>query len=320
VAHRADQGSDWLKGRARVTLRPVPRLVPLALAVVYVGWGTTYLGIRVMVETIPPFLGAGARYVVAGALMLGWLALRRGGLAAVRVSWAQLGGLLVIGSLLLSGGNGLVTLGEEHVPAGLAALVVASVPLWIVVLRATLGERQPAGAMIGVLIGFAGVALLLLPGERPDEATTAGLLVIVAAAVSWATGSVASGRLPAPRDAFVATGWQMLLGGLVLLVLALASGELRGFDPGAVTVRSLAGWAFLVGPGSLLAFSAYVWLLRNAPLGLVATYAFVNPVVAVALAGVLLDEAVTATMVAAAAVIVASVALVISRESRESRA
>lgn len=297
----------------------MPRLVPLALAVVYVGWGATYLGIRVMVETIPPFLGAGSRYLLAGSLLLGYLSLRRGGRAAIRVTRGQLGTLLVVGTLLLAGGNGLVTFAEEDVPAGLAALVVASVPLWIVVLRTLLGERPPAAAIGAVLVGFAGVALLLAPGEQPGDATTGGLLIIVAAAVSWASGSVAGGRLPGPADAFVATGWQMLLGGSVLVALSLGSGELGGFDPGAISGRSLAGWAFLVGPGSLLAFSAYVWLLRSAPLGLVATYAFVNPIVAVGLGALLLGETITASMAVGAAVIVGSVALVIARETTVQR-
>lgn len=295
----------------------MPPLVPLALAVVYVGWGATYLGIRVMVETIPPFLGAGARYLAAGALLLAWLAVRRGGVRTLQVPPRQLAAVAVVGTLLLAGGNGGVTFGEQDVPAGLAALVVASVPLWIVLLRATLRERPSAAAIGAVAVGFAGVALLLLPGDRPAEATTVGLLVIVAASLSWAIGSIAGGRLAMPRDAFVSTGWQMLAGGVVLVALAAATGELSGFEPGAVTLASLAGWAFLVGPGSLLAFSAYVWLLRNAPIGLVATYAFVNPVVAVALGALLLDESVTATMALGAAIVVGSVALVIRQEARE---
>lgn len=296
----------------------MPPLVPLALAVVYVGWGATYIGIRVMVETIPPFVGAGTRYLAAGALLLGFLALRRdAGPRALRMAPRELGAVAVVGTLLLAGGNGLVTVGEQNVPAGLAALVVASVPLIIVVLRLGLRERPSAAATAGVVVGFAGVALLLLPGDRPGEATTAGLLVIVAASVSWATGSIAGGRLAMPADAFASTGWQMLIGGAVLMVLGAVSGELADFDAGAVSLRSLAGWAFLVGPGSLLAFSAYVWLLRNAPIGLVATYAFVNPVVAVALGALLLHESLTTTMAIGAAIVVGSVALVIVRESRE---
>lgn len=303
----------------RVTARPTRWMVPAALAVVYVGWGATYLGIRVMVETIPPFLGAGARYVLAGALLLGWMAVRRGP-AVVRADRRQLGALLLVGALLLAGGNGLVTAGERHVPAGLSALLVGSVPLWIVVLRALLGEPPPRGAVAGVLVGFCGVAVLLLPGDRPGHATMAGLLTVLVAALLWAVGSVTGRRVHGLPDAFAATGWQMLLGGMVLLAIAVASGELHGFDPGAVTLRSLAGWAFLVGPGSLLAFSAYVWLLRNAPLGLVATYAFVNPVVAVVLGALILGEPIDATIVAGAAIVVASVALVIRRESEPAAA
>jgi drug/metabolite transporter (DMT)-like permease len=287
-------------------------LVPAALGVVYVGWGSTYIAIRVMVETIPPFLGAGVRFVVAGAILLAYLGARRG-LGALRITRAQLGGVAVVGTLLLAGGNGLVTLGEQHVTAGLAALLVASVPLWIVVLGAFVGERPPARALAGVLLGFAGVAVLLLPSDPPGHPSTIGLATLVLAALMWAAGSISSGRLPQPADAFVATAWELVLGGGVLLALAVVTGELGSFDPGAMTGRSLLGWAFLVGPGSLLAFSAYVWLLRNAPLNLVATYAFVNPVVAVALGGLLLGEPITGFVVAGAGIIVAAVALVVSR-------
>lgn len=296
----------------------MPPLVPVALAVVYVGWGATYLGIRVMVETIPPFVGAGSRYLVAGALLLGYLAVRRErGPRALRVPRGELVAVAVVGTLLLAGGNGLVTLGEQEVPAGLAALVVASVPLWIVVLRRGLGERPPRAAIVAVLVGFAGVALLLLPGDRPAEATTAGLLTLVVASLSWAAGSIAGGRLAMPADAFLSTAWQMVVGGVVLTTVGIAAGEPAELDLGAITLRSAAGWAFLVGPGSLLAFSAYVWLLRNAPIGLVATYAFVNPVVAVGLGALLLDESLTATMAIGATIVVGSVALVIRQEARE---
>jgi drug/metabolite transporter (DMT)-like permease len=288
-------------------------LVPVALGTVYVGWGATYLGIRLMVETIPPFVGAGSRYVVAGVLVLGWIAARRGP-AAVRITRAQLGGLAVMGTLLLAGGNGLVTLGERHVPAGLASLLVASVPLWMVLLRVGLGERPRRMALAGVLLGFAGVAVLLRRGERPGGATTFGLITILAGAVSWAVGSVVSGRLPQHSDAFTATGWVMVLGGLVLAVLAGATGEYGGWDAGATTLKSVGGWAFLVGPGSILTFSAYVWLLRNASLGLVATYAFINPVVAVALGALLLGEPVTAAVAVGALVIVAAVAVVVTSD------
>ncbi len=279
----------------------------LGLAVVYVVWGSTYLGIAVMVETVPPLLGSGARFFLAGLVFALW----RG----VRVTRSELAGCALVGVLLLLGGNGLVAVGEDlGVPSGLAALVIASIPLWVVVLRA--GARDPAarGTLGWVVAGFGGVALLLLPGERPGGASLGGLLVLVAAAVCWASGSFASGRVTLPADPIRATAVQMLCGGGAMLAVALAAGEGAQLDLGAISARSLAAFAYLVVAGSLLAFTTYVWLLRTAPLSLVATYAYVNPIVAIALGALVLDEEVTALMLVAAAVVVVSVAGTVRRE------
>jgi len=284
-----------------------------ALWIVYIVWGSTYLAIRIMVETMPPLLSAGVRFFAAGALMIAVLAVRRG-LRSVRPTRAQVLGSLAIG-ILLPGANAVVTVAEVEVPSGLAALLVASIPLWVIILRLTAREDVSRRSVAAVLIGFAGVALLIRPGEQSGEATIVGLLACVGAAVMWATGSFASLRLALPRDPLVSTGWQMLLGGAVILLAGLAAGELPDVHLEAFSARSLLALAYLIAIGSCLAFTAYAWLLQNAPLSKVSTYAYVNPVVAIVLGWLVLDEIVTGVTLAGAAIIVLSVALVVRTES-----
>jgi drug/metabolite transporter (DMT)-like permease len=294
----------------------VPRrlLIPLCLASVYVIWGSTYLAIRVMVETLPPWLSAGLRFALAGAAFLLALRLRRGP-GSVRVTRAEVAGGLLVGVLLLAGGNGFVTVAEQDVPSGLAALIIASVPLWVVVLRALAGERVAAVTLGGVGVGFVGVALLVVPSDRPEGAPLWGLLLLAAAATSWAVGSFLSKKVALPGDAFVSTGVQMLLGGGVMVAIGLVSGEAAEVRMGSVSLDSALAFAYLVVIGSLVAFTSYVWLLQNAPISTVATYAYVNPVIALFLGWAILSEEITATMFVAAAVIVASVAAVVREES-----
>ena len=284
----------------------------LAMATIYVVWGSTYLGIRIMVETVPALLGAGARFTLAGSLFLAFL-LVRGGPARLRAGRRELGAAALVGFLLVFGGNGLVTVAEQTVPSALAALIIASVPLWVVVFRLVDRDRPGAPTLVGVVIGFGGVALLLRPGGGTDEVAAWGLALMVVAAASWAAGSYYSGRLPLPADALLATTLQMLVAGVFMIVLGLAVGE--RVEPEAITPRSALAFTYLVVAGSLLAFTAYVWLLRNAPISLVATYAYVNPVVAIFLGWLVLSEEITPTMLAGAAVVVASVALVVTRGS-----
>jgi drug/metabolite transporter (DMT)-like permease len=289
-------------------------VLPLALATIYVVWGSTYLAIRVMVETMPPLLSAGLRFATAGAIF--WIVLRlTGGAEKVRVTGRELAGAALIGTLLCFGGNGLVTVAEQDVPSGLAALIIGSVPLWVVVMRAGHGERVPRGTLAGVAVGFAGLALLVLPGDRPGEAPLWGVLTCLAASISWAAGSFYSRGTPLPADALVSTAWQMLLGGAGMLVVGTIVGEVGDVDPAAFSLDSLLAFAYLIFIGSLVAFTAYVWLLRNAPISVVATYAYVNPVIAIFLGWAILSEEVTVTVVAGAAAIVLSVAAVVRRES-----
>jgi drug/metabolite transporter (DMT)-like permease len=293
---------------------PSPWRVWAALWVVYIVWGSTYLAIRVMVETIPPLLGASVRFLIAGGAMLAFLAARRGW-AAVRPGRRELLGALAVGALL-PGANAVVSVAEQDVPSSIAALLIASVPLWVILLRRATGEGISAASLGAVLVGFAGVALILRPGEQSGSATFIGLLTCVVAAVMWASGSFLSPRLRLPANGLASTGWQMLLGGGLVGVAGVLAGEAGDVHLSAFSLRSVVGLAYLIVFGSWLAFTCYAWLLQNAPISKVATYAYVNPVVAIVLGWLILGEVVTGVTVAGAAIIVASVAMVVRLESR----
>ncbi|MCW3064681.1 MAG: yedA [Solirubrobacterales bacterium] len=288
------------------------RQIWAGLLVVYVVWGSTYLAIRLMVETIPALLGAGVRFFLAGAILLAVLAAQRGW-SAVRVAPRSLAACALVGLLLPFGGNGLVTIAERHIPSGLAALLIASVPLWVVIYRVVLARERVGGrTLAGVFVGFAGVALLLSPGGQ-HGVHAIGLVLCIVAAGLWALGSFLTPRLPMPRDLLVSTGWQMLFGGLGMLIAAVPAGELGQTHLGEVSARSLGAFIFLITIGSLVAFTAYAWLLQNAPISLVATYAYVNPVVAVFLGWIVLNERLTALTAIGATIIVGSVAFIVSQ-------
>jgi drug/metabolite transporter (DMT)-like permease len=292
-----------------VTAAPAWR-VWTALWVVYLVWGSTYLAIRVMVETVPPLLGAGVRFTIAGAVMLAVLAVRR----SVRPTRAQVLSALLIG-MLMPGANAVVSVAEQEVPSAMAALLIASVPLWVLLMRRAAGEPVSRAGIAAVLVGFAGVALLLRPGEQSGDATLLGLGAVVVAAVMWASGSFASPRIRLPGDPLVSTAWQMLLGGVVIVAVGLALGEAGEVDVGAFSTRSLIAVAYLIVFGSWLAYTAYAWLLQNAPISKVSTYAYVNPVVAIVLGFLILDEVITPITLVGAAIIVVSVALVVRIEN-----
>ncbi|WP_418959418.1 EamA family transporter [Streptomyces tritici] len=285
-----------------------------ALAIVYVVWGSTYLGIRVVVETMPPFLSAGARFVVAGLLLAAIIAARQG-VAALKVTPRQLGSAALVGVLLLLGGNGLITLAETSIHSGLAALLVAVVPAWVVIIKACFGERPTLGGVAGVLLGLAGLAVLTLPGLTGDV-HLGGVLLVVLGTLLWSSGSFSSSRIPMPKNPFTASAYEMLAGGLACTALALTRGEHLGLDVGEISTRSWVAWAYLVVFGSVVAFTAYAWLLQTAPLSLVATYAYVNPVVAVLLGALILGEALTLPIVLGGAVVVLGVGLIVSTERR----
>jgi drug/metabolite transporter (DMT)-like permease len=289
-------------------------MVWMCLGIVYVVWGSTYLAISIADETMPPLLTSGVRFMLAGAIV--WVVLRvRRGRERMRVTGEQVVSCGIIGALLVAGGNGLVMVGELHVPSGVAALIIASVPLWVVVYRWIGGERVPGATLAGVALGFAGVALLLLPGGSGGDTRFLSLMFLVLAAPCWALGSYLSKRRALPADPFLSTALQMMLGGAVSALAGMSSGELADVDVGAFSGRSLASFAYLIAIGSLVAFTAYVWLLQHAPISKVATYAYVNPVIAIFLGWAILSEHVTATIVAGAAIVVASVAGIVRRES-----
>lgn len=286
-----------------------------ALGTVYVVWGSTYLAIRVAIETMPPLLMASVRFLIAGALLYG-LSVRRGDRVGDRPTRQQWVAATVIGTLLLGGGNGLVAYAEQRVPSGTAALLVACTPLWMALLdRAVFGVRLRRITVAGLILGFSGVAVLVRP--EGSSAQLFSLLAVVLASLSWATGSLYARRAPLPARPMVGAGMEMLAGGVVLGLVGLAGGELGRVDAGRISLASALSLAYLIVFGAL-AFSCYIWVLRAAPTTLVSTYAFVNPVVAVLLGWAFQNEAVTGRTLVAAAVIVAGVAAIVTSQARAS--
>jgi drug/metabolite transporter (DMT)-like permease len=286
-----------------------------ALGVVYVVWGSTYLGIRIVIETMPPLLSGAMRFSTAGVVLGAVLAIRYGP-SVFRLQRRALGSAVLVGILLLTFGNGMVSIAEQHISSGLAALLVASVPLWLVVFRRLAGDRPHWTTIAGVAIGFGGLALLSFTRGGSTTGSVFGIVVILGAACAWATGSFMSGRLRMPANPYVASVYEMLAGGLALTVLGLARGETLHVD--AYSTRSWVALGYLIVFGSLLAFTSYVWLLGNAPLSLVGTYAYVNPTVAVLLGAAVLGERVTWAAVVGGAIILVGVGLVVSTERRGS--
>ena len=280
----------------------------------YLVWGSTYLAIRFAVETIPPFLMAALRFLLAGLILLVWRRLAGDPMPSLR-QWRAAG---VVGLFLLLGGNGGVVWAEQRVPSGITALLIGCTPLWMVLLDALRRRRMPTPAvMAGVLAGLAGIALLVGPAELTGlhgSVDPLGALVITLSALSWAAGSLISqqsalnGNMPA--SPLVSTAAQMLTGGAALLLLGTFSGQWAGFNPAGFTPRSVWAALYLLVAGSLIAFSAYVWVLKKAPITLVSTYAYVNPLVAVFLGSLLAAEPLTPRVMLASLVIVAAVALI----------
>jgi drug/metabolite transporter (DMT)-like permease len=288
-----------------------PAKIWIALWTVYILWGSTYLGIELAAETMPPFFAAGTRFVTAGLLMLALVAWRRGP-SALRLTKAEAASATVVG-LLLPGANALLFVTERQVPIGLASLIIASIPLWVVLLRLAVQERPDLASTAGLVLGFFGIALLVKPGG--GSGSLGYLLITVLASFLWAFGSFLSPRLRLPRDPFAATAYEMLAGGIVLTTVALIAYSPHEFNPAHYSARSLFGLAYLIVFGSLIGYSAYVWLLANAPIAQVSTYAYVNPVIAIALGAIVLGESITWRIVGGALLIIAAVAIVVRRES-----
>ena len=273
-----------------------------ALWTVYLIWGSTYLFIAITVETIPPLLAVSTRFIAAGTIMA--LVVRaRGG--SLHVTRRALVSCAIIGCLL-PGANAVLFYAEENVPTGLASLLIASVPLWVVLLRLLGRERLPPLALAGVGVGFVGVAVLLRPS---GGATAVGVSLCIVSALMWSVGSVLSARLEMPADPFAATTYEMYAGGFAMLVPGLLTAG--SFSP---STGSLLAWLYLVTIGSVVGYTAYTWLLANAPLGTVSTYAYVNPIVAIVLGVLFRNEHLSVQILIGAVVVVVAVAAVVRQE------
>jgi drug/metabolite transporter (DMT)-like permease len=301
----------------QVTEQPRKSRVVLAFAAVYVVWGSTYLAIRFGVQTIPPFMMAGMRFLVAGLPLYAYARIR----GAARPSVREWRSAAVVGLLLLFVANGGVTWAEQRVPSGIAALLAATVPLWIAVMDWGIhgGARPRPGVIIGLVVGLAGVVILIGPDQILGEnrLDLAGIGVLMIASLSWATGSLYSRRAVLPSSPLLATSMEMLSGAAALFLVAGFSGEFQRFDPSGVSTRSWLAVGYLSLFGSIIGFSAYVWLLRVAHASRVATYAYVNPVIAIFLGWSIAGEAFTFQMLIAAAVIIFAVVLIITSQSKK---
>lgn len=286
-----------------------------ALIALYIVWGSTYLAIRYAVETIPPFMQAGLRFAVSGAILVIWRK-AAGDPFPTRNQWKS---TAIIGILLLLGGNGLVSFAEQRIASGIAALIVGTVPLWLVLIEALRpgGVKPGWQALIGLLVGFGGIYLLVGPSLSTGllQFDLIGTLAVIAASFIWSIGSIYSRGADMPKSSLMATGAEMLTGSLALFLVSAAAGEWRGFQFSDVSSSSWLGLAYLITFGSLIGFASYGWLLQNAPVSLVATYAYVNPLVAVFLGNLFLQEALTGRILAAAGIIIGSVIFINSARS-----
>jgi drug/metabolite transporter (DMT)-like permease len=289
-----------------------------ALLALYIVWGSTYLAIRFAVDTIPPFIMAGMRFLVSGLILYVWRRLA-GDPSPTPRQWRS---TIVIGLLLLLGGNGLVSWAEQHVASGIAALMVASIPLWMVLIDALRpGGLKPDWTIIlGLLIGFGGIALLATSSSSSSAAsgmTFYGVTAILVAALLWSLGSIYSRDADMPESSLLSTGMEMLGGSAGLLLVGTVAGEWSGWSPSQVSSASLLGLVYLITFGSLVGFVSYVWLLRNAPLSLVSTYAYVNPVVAIFVGAWLGSEFISTRIILSALIIIGSVAVInLSKQAR----
>jgi drug/metabolite transporter (DMT)-like permease len=286
-----------------------------AFAAIYVIWGSTYLAIAIAIQTAPPFLMAGVRFVIAGLLLYAWMRMR----GAARPTMANWGAAAVVGGLLLLGGNGAVVWAEQRVPSGIAALMVATLPVWLVMMDwiRPNGTRPNGLVLAGLAMGLLGVGVLIGPatlagGGRID---VLGAMVLMFGSICWAAGSLYSKQAPLPKSTALGMAMQMLAGGALLFVAGSVAGEWGELDIGAISAASTGAILYLIVFGSLIGFTAYMWLLRVVPPARVATYAYVNPVVAVLLGWAVLGEPISTRTLIAAAIIIGAVALIVSTRS-----
>ncbi|MBT3320952.1 MAG: EamA family transporter [Anaerolineae bacterium] len=289
----------------------------IALIAVYIIWGSTYLAIRYVVETIPPFIGMGMRFITAGIALYIWR-IKRGDALPTRRQWRDAS---IVGVLLLVGGNGLVSWAEQFVPSGIAALLISTMPLWMVAIEAlrTGGEKPSYRSAFGILLGFGGVVLMIGPGELSTEISALhplGLIALPMAALLWSLGSVYSKSADLPSSSLMASGIEMIVGSIGLLLVGTLRGEWSQLDLSAVSNASWAGLAYLSVVGSLGGFVAYAYLLQNAPISLISTYPYVNPVIAIFLGAWIAQEALNERTIFAAIIILGAVIITTTGKSR----
>jgi len=282
----------------------------IALLALYIVWGSTYLAIRFAVDTIPPFLQAGLRFLISGLILVIW----RRAAGDEMPSLKQWRSLAIVGTLLLLGGNGLVSFAEQRIASGVAALIIGTVPLWLVLIEALRpgGVKPSWRAIIGLIVGFGGIYLLIGPSELTGkfQFDILGTLVLLSAALLWSIGSIYSRSAELTKSALMTTGAEMLAGSIPIFIVSILFGEWKSFSFAQVSVQSWLALLYLITFGSMIGFVAYIWLLQNAPVSLVATYAYVNPLVAVLLGSWLAQEALTGRTLVAAGIIIGSVVFI----------
>lgn len=300
-------------------MQPPPSQMKLlaAFASVYFIWGSTYLGIRIAIETIPPLLMAGIRFIIAGSLLYLWGVFR----GHERPTFAHWKSTAIIGLMLLLVGNGGLSWSEQLIPSGVAALIVAVSPLWFILLEWMQGGSKPtAGVFLGLLLGTLGIIVLIDPAELVggSNINIAGALVLLCSSICWAVGSLYSRRAKLPSSPAFSNGMEMLIGGLGLLIVSAVIGEWTSFHPAVITIRSLIAVGYLIVFGSIIGFSSYVWLLRATTPARVSTYAYVNPIVAVIIGWLVAGEVLSGRVLIAAALIIAAVAAITTLGTRKS--
>ncbi len=292
----------------------------LSLWSVYVIWGSTYYGIALAIESMPPLLAMGTRFLAATSILIVVLGAKNGWRSLI-IPRPEFINASLMGGTLLGIAIGSVALGERYVPTGIAALIISALPFWIAIFRTVDGNRPSNLSWLGVVIGFVGVAFLLKPGSvNPLNGASTGLMLfwacmIMIGNIGWSLGSYIAPRFPMPKNPMISTMYQMLTGGLLLVVVGLATGE-KFADFIDATRSSWAGWSYLTLVGSIVAYSSYVWLISNAPIGLISTYAYVNPVIAISLGAIFLHEKISISYIFGGAIVVLGVLMVVTNESR----